>query len=240
MAALDTPPTLRAVADLDVEAAHQRAHRGEVFLILRRRAGHFDRAAAVRTARRRRRRDGLVDPRRTRAAPLPAIARTGPPAGMAAATLWPLLGERRGLPASRAALGSQLLFQVLVLALQPLDLTLQAAVLTMHALVARQFVTQSRDFPVLLLDDNVPRIPLGWGLFQDGAYAAQQAHAPLLSAPRSKTFTPNTRISCPDPLNEDNGRLFLTRIVPVSDIARAVPSCRLLFLARRDGGRDIK
>ena len=111
MAALDTPPTLRAVADLDVEAAHQRAHRGEVFLILRRRAGHFDRAAAVRTARRRRRRDGLVDPRRTRAAPLPAIARTGPPAGMAAATLWPLLGERRGLPASRAALGSQLLFQ---------------------------------------------------------------------------------------------------------------------------------
>ncbi len=28
MAALDTPPTLRAVADLDVEAAHQRAHRG--------------------------------------------------------------------------------------------------------------------------------------------------------------------------------------------------------------------
>ena len=186
VAAPDTPPTLRAVADLDVEAAHQRAHRGEVFLILRRRAGHFDRAAAVRTARRRRRRNGLVDPRRTRAAPLPAIARTGPPAGTAAATLWPFLGERRGLPASRAALGSQLLFQVLVLALQPLDPTLQAAVLTMHALVARQFVTQSRDFPVLLLDDNVPRIPLGWGLFQDGAYAAQQAHAPFLSAPRSK------------------------------------------------------
>ena len=56
VAALDTPPTLGAVADLDVEAAHQRAHRREVFLILRRRAGHFDRAAAVRTARRRRRR----------------------------------------------------------------------------------------------------------------------------------------------------------------------------------------
>ena len=31
--ALDTPPTLRAVADLDVEAVHQRAHRGKVFLI---------------------------------------------------------------------------------------------------------------------------------------------------------------------------------------------------------------
>ena len=95
--ALDTPPTRRAVADLDVEAAHQRAHRGKVFLILRRRAGHFDRAAAVRTGRRGRRRQGLVDPRRTRAAPLPAIARTWPPSGTAAATLRPVLGERRGL-----------------------------------------------------------------------------------------------------------------------------------------------
>ena len=83
------------------------------------------------------------------------------------------------LPASRAALGSQLLFQVLVLALQSLDLTLQAvvpalqaAILTVHALVARQIVTQSPDLPVLLLDDNVPRVLLGWGLLQDGAYAA--------------------------------------------------------------------
>ena len=68
-------PTLRAVADLDVEAAHQRAHRGKVFLILRRRAGHFDRAAAVRTGSRRRCRQGLVDVRRARAASLLAIAR---------------------------------------------------------------------------------------------------------------------------------------------------------------------
>ena len=98
------------------------------------------------------------------------------------------------MPASRAALGLQLLFQVLVLAPQALVLTLQAVLLTVHVLVARQLVTQSRDLPVLLLDDNVPRIPLGRGLFQDGAYAAQQAHAPLLSAPRTKTFTPNTRI----------------------------------------------
>jgi len=105
------------------------------------------------------------------------------------------------LPASRAALGSQLLFQVLVLALQPLDLTLQAvvpalqaAILTVHVLVARQIVSQSPDLPVLLLDDNVARVLLGWGLLQDGAYAAQQAHARLLSAPRSKTFTPDTRI----------------------------------------------
>ena len=132
--------------------------------------------------------------RRARAAPLPAIAHTGPPAGTTAATLWPLLGEGCGLPASRAALGRQLLLQVLVLAPQALVLTLQAVLLTVYVSMARQFVTQSRYLPVLLLDDNVARIPLGRGLFQDGAYAAQQAHAPFLSAPRIKTFTPNTRI----------------------------------------------
>ena len=60
--ALHPPLTLRAVADLDVEAPHDRAHHGQLFLILRRHAGHFDRAAAVRTRRRDRRRVGLVDP----------------------------------------------------------------------------------------------------------------------------------------------------------------------------------
>ena len=194
MAALDTPPTLRAVADLDVEAAHHGAHRGQVLLILRRRISHVDRAATVWTPRRHRRRQGLVDVRRARPAPLLAIAPTGPPAGTSASTLRPLLGEGCGLPASRAALGRQLLFPVLVLAPQALVLTLQAVLLTVHVLVPRQFVTQSCDLPLLLLDDNVPRVPLGWGLLQDRAYAAQQAHAVLLSAPRIKTFTPNTRI----------------------------------------------
>ena len=79
--ALHPPLTLRAVADLDVEAPHDRAHHGQLFLILRRHAGHFDRAAAVRTRRRNRRRVGLVDPRRARAAAVAAILRTGPPSG---------------------------------------------------------------------------------------------------------------------------------------------------------------
>ena len=46
VAALHPPLTLRAVADLDVEAPHDRAHHGQLFLILRRHAGHVDRAAA--------------------------------------------------------------------------------------------------------------------------------------------------------------------------------------------------
>ena len=99
VAALDPPPTLRAVADLDVEAAHQRAHRGKVFLIAVPPRRSLRPRHAVRTPRRRRCRQGLVDVRRARAASLPAIARAGPPAGTAPATLRPLLGERSGLPA---------------------------------------------------------------------------------------------------------------------------------------------
>ena len=55
--------------------------------------------------------------------------------------------------------------------LQPLDPALQAAVLTVYAFVARQIVTQPPDLPVLLLDDNVPRVLLRRGLLQNGAYA---------------------------------------------------------------------
>ena len=79
MVALHPPLTLRAVADLDVEAPHDRAHHGQFFLVLRRHAGHFDRAAAVRTRRRDRRRNGSRRPRRARAAAVAAILRTGPP-----------------------------------------------------------------------------------------------------------------------------------------------------------------
>ena len=46
--ALHSPPTLPAVADLDGEAPYDRAHDGQVFLILRRLAVHRHRAAAVR------------------------------------------------------------------------------------------------------------------------------------------------------------------------------------------------
>ena len=49
VATLNPPPTLRAVADVDVEAAHEGTHHREVFLVLRRDAGYLDRAAAVRT-----------------------------------------------------------------------------------------------------------------------------------------------------------------------------------------------
>ena len=141
--------TLRAAAHFDVEAAYD-PHRGDFFLILRRHAGHFDRPAAVGTRRRRRRFQGLVNPFRPRAARLPAVLRTGPPAGTPAASLRPLLGERGGLSEPRPARGSQLTLKVLdlplltlVLASQAVDLALLAVVLP---LVPCQLRTKPFDF----------------------------------------------------------------------------------------------
>ena len=87
-------------------------------------------------------------------------------------------------PARRSA--PQLLSQVLVLAPQALVLTMHVFVARQFVFVARQFVAQPPDLPVLLLDDNVPRIPLRRGFAQNGAYTAQQVHVALVSAPRTK------------------------------------------------------
>ena len=103
MAALNPLPTLRAVADLDVEAPHHRTHRGQFLLVLRSHAGHFDRATAVRTRRRNRRRVHLVDPRREPTAAVTAILRTGLPPGTLPVPLRSVLGKRRRLPATRPA-----------------------------------------------------------------------------------------------------------------------------------------
>ena len=94
-----------------------------------------NRPAAVGTRRRDRRRVRLVDLWRATAAPVPAVARTGSPSGTTTATLRPVLGERGRLPPPGAALALQLLFQMVVLALQPLDLALQAVDLSLLAIV---------------------------------------------------------------------------------------------------------
>ena len=56
---------------------------------------------------------------------------------------------------------------------------------------------------VLLLDDNVPKIPLGRGLFQDGAYPPQQAHAPFRIGTAYQDLYPEHADFSPDPVNED-------------------------------------
>ena len=164
VAALHPPLTLRAVADLDVEAPHDRAHHGQLFLILRRHAGHFDRAAAVRTRRRNRRRVGFVDPRRARAAAVAAIRRTGPPSGVPPATLRPVLGKRRSLPATRPACLVQLSFQALDLLLQAVNLPLQAVVLALQplgvALAPRHLPLEPFDFGVQVFNPILSRFPV--------------------------------------------------------------------------------
>ena len=164
MAALQPPLTLRAVANLNVEAPHDQAHHGQLFLVLRRHAGHFDRAAAVRTRHRNRRRVRLVDPRRARAAALPAIRRTGSPSGTPAATLRPVLGKRRRLPATRPACLVQLPFQALDLLLQAVILPLQTVVLALQplrvALAPRHFPLEPFDFGVPLLNLMLVPIPI--------------------------------------------------------------------------------
>ena len=139
VAALHPPPTLRAVADLDVEAPHHRAHHRQVFLVLRRYAGHFDRTAAIGARRGNRRRVGFVHPRRPPPAALPAVLRTGLPSRNPAAPLRSVLGERRRLPATRPARLVQLSLQVLDLLLQAVILSLQAVALALQpALLALQ------------------------------------------------------------------------------------------------------
>ncbi len=133
------------------EAAHEGAHLGQFFLILRRHAGHFDRTAAVRTRRREGRPVGLVDLRRGSAAAPPAIGCAGSPAGTPAAPLRLVLGEAGGLAATLPARSRQLLFQVLNLALQTIILALQTLAV---AFAPRQL----RPEPL-----NVPPLGPSWG-----------------------------------------------------------------------------
>ena len=155
VAALDATPTLRAVADLDVEAPHDRAHHREIFLILRRYAGQLDGAAAVRTRGRRRCSAGLVNLRRTRAARLPAVVRTSAPAGSPAATLGPVLGEGRGLPESCPPRRVELLLEVFTAALPPIPVALP---LIPVALDPRQLLPQPCDLSLLFLNAGIAGI----------------------------------------------------------------------------------
>ncbi len=155
MAALDATPTLRAVADLDVEAPHDGAHHREIFLILRRHAGQLDGAAAVRTRGRRRCSAGLVNLRRTRAARLPAVVRTSAPAGSPAATLGPVLGEGRGLPESCPPRRVELLLEVFTAALPPIPVALP---LIPVALDPRQLLPQPCDLSLLFLNAAIAGI----------------------------------------------------------------------------------
>ena len=168
MPALDAPSALRAVAHLDVEAAHERAHHF-VFLILRRDAGPVDDAATVR-ARPGGRRMGFVDPRRARSASLLSVGGARPASGTPAASLWPLLGEGGRLPATRTARRVELLLELLAASLPAVAILTQPGVL-----------------PFQLPNGRIPWIPLA-----PRRVPGRPAGEPttLVSAPTRRTYSP--------------------------------------------------
>ena len=191
VAALHAPPTLRAVPDLDIELAHEGAHLGQVLLILPRGAGHFDRAAAVRARRGDRGCVGFIDPSRPRTASVPAVLRTGPPAGTLPVTLRAVLGEGRRLPAAGAPHGLQLLFQVVRLALQPVVLTLQPVVLALQAVV----------LALKFRDARVARIALWPGRERAAASALLPSHTSAIGTSAPDLHS-TSRIFSPLPANQ--------------------------------------
>ena len=192
MAALHAAPTLRTVADLDVEAAYDGVHRREIFLILRGHAGHFDGAAAGGTRLGDAGRMGLVDPRRTPAASLPPVPCTGSSAWTPAAALPPVLGEGRGLSAAGPPGGVELLLEVFAAPLPPVAV----------ADSAYQVLVQLDVLPLELLDALVSRLLLPPGRLRPAASAAPPGHTPCIGT-CARSCTPLRGFSRPYPVTED-------------------------------------
>ena len=192
VAALHAAPTLRTVADLDVEAAYDGVHRREIFLILRGHAGHFDGAAAGGTCLGDAGRMGLVDPRRTPAASLPPVPCTGSSAWTPAAALPPVLGEGRGLSAAGPPGGVELLLEVFAAPLPPVAV----------ADSAYQVLVQLDVLPLELLDALVSRLLLPPGRLRPAASAAPPGHTPCIGT-CARSCTPLRGFSRPYPVTED-------------------------------------
>ena len=186
VAALHAAPTLRTVADLDVEATHEGAHLGEVFLMLRGHAWHFDGAAAVGARPWRRRRIGLIDPRRARAASLGSVLCAGSPPRAPAAPLRPVLPEGGGLASTRPPGVVELLLEVFTPALPPVSVAGRARQVTVGA---RQVLVQLGVLPLEFLNALVPRILLSPRSLRTAPSAALAGHAPRIGtcAPRLHT-----------------------------------------------------
>ena len=190
MTALDAPPALRAVADLNVEAPHNGPHHREVFLILRRDALYCDRAATIRTPGRQRCFMDFIDLRRPPAACLPPVLRTGAPSRTLATTLPPLFGEGRRLAETRAPRRVKLL-------LEPSRAALPAIPV---ALGARQILAQLRVLTLQLFDTAVPRTPLPPGCIRVIG-PPRRAHTEGIGS-EAPHLQSEPRLSCRDPLNE--------------------------------------
>ena len=102
MPALDTPATGDTTADVHVEAPDDRAHRRQIFLILRRDAREVDRTPTGRARCGDRRGVGLIDPRGNRAARPASILVASAPTRPPTTALRTILRERGGLTEASA------------------------------------------------------------------------------------------------------------------------------------------
>ena len=152
MSALDASATGNTTADVHVEAPHDRAHRGQIFLILRGDAGAPDRAAAVRTGRGERRGVGHIHARGHHAARPATIPDAGAPSRPPTPALWSVLGERRGLPKAGAPRHVELLLQARILLLQSVALAFYGAALARRP---HQLLAQTRNVFLLAPDQLV-------------------------------------------------------------------------------------
>ena len=197
MTPLHASAALRAAADLNVEAAHDGADRGEFFLVLGVHTGHFDNAAAVGTRRRGRRSVGLVDSRRAASGPLPAVLRPGPSAGLAG-PLRPLLGEGGSLPFGGAAGLIELFLEVFAASLPAVSI---AGGTVQVAGGAVQIVDQLGVLPLKLLDALLPRILFSPGRPRTVTPAALPGHAPRIGTCPPRLHT-TSRIFSTLPANQ--------------------------------------
>ena len=255
---------LRAAADLDVEAAHDGAHPGEFFLILRGDAGHFDGAAAVGTRRRRRRPVGLVRPSAGNVGNL--AGRTAPRAVGRAAYLSLAAGPwQRGaacrLPARRASSSCFLRSSLRrfqrsrsrVVRSRSRVVRSRSRVVRSRSRVVRsrspggavqvaggavQIVDQLGVLPLKLLDALVPRILLSPGRPRTVAPAVLAGHAPCIGT-CAPTLHTTSRIFSTLPANQR--RHDGTRVGAVSDGLDAPPAFLLVrrWHIPRNGPRTL-
>ena len=122
MAPLHATAADGAVSNVNVKASDERPLHGQLFLVLPREALRTDCAAAVGTAGRQRRLIRFVDVARRGAMPAPAVRAARFAAGPLRRRRAGAARKRRRLPGAGAPRRFEFLFQLLVLAAQPLPL----------------------------------------------------------------------------------------------------------------------
>jgi hypothetical protein len=167
MSTLHASLTATTPSDVDIKAPHDRLHRWQIFLILRR---HVRLPHLIATGRARRGHRHIMrlmhdGGHRPLAVPTVSGARLAP---------WPswptfrrALRERRGLARPRPARGLQFVLQTRVLAFQPCPLTLDSRPLRLRPLeftpqlriLPAQFVDPFRRFPIVGATTHAPVMP---------------------------------------------------------------------------------